>query len=249
MCQPPESKPQKGSPHELKEQRNTSDHQNDESSFSSPKKRDERRSVQKRRFGFPKKSVFLALDCEMVGTGKGGEISCAARVTIIDWFGSVVLDTYIKQKEEVTDYRTEVSGITPEDLQNATLTFEECRSKVLYLLRNKILVGHALRNDCKALGITHPWWLTRDTAKYTPFLQEMGNEKWPRKLKDLAFEILSRQIQVSGRPHCPYEDAKAALDLYKSLRPKWERTMSYKIQKTKEIRQQQQQQKQIDLTQ
>jgi hypothetical protein len=48
----------------------------------------------------------------------------------------------------------------------------------------------------------------------------------PRKLKDLAKEKLQREIQVAGVSHCPVEDAAAALDLYKSHRPRWEACMS-----------------------
>merc|ERR1712232_205590 len=114
---------------------------------------------------------------------------------------------------------------------------EKCRALVLQLLKNRVLVGHALKNDLKVLGITHPWWLIRDTAKYAPFMQVRFDDGilWPRKLKDLVSEKLHMEIQVSGRPHCPYEDALAALDLYRSVRRKWEKVMIYKVQKTNEI--------------
>ena len=46
---------------------------------------------------------------------------------------------------------------------------------------------------------------------------------------------LHRNIQVDGVPHSSYEDALAALDLYRSCRTKWEKAMEYKIQKTREI--------------
>jgi RNA exonuclease 4 len=190
----------------------------------------------------PKKSEVVALDCEMVGVGDGGHSSSAARVTVIDWFGTVLLDEFIQQTEPVTDYRAFVSGITPQDLEEATMTLQECQELVLSLLRDHILVGHALKNDMKVLGITHPWWLTRDSAKYEPFMKVRFDDGilWPRKLKDLVSEKLNHEIQVTGKPHSPYEDASAALDLYRSVRPKWESVMVYKIEKTNQIRQQQQ---------
>lgn len=199
------------------------------------------KSPRKRKVHYPPKSDFVALDCEMVGIGKRGRLSSAARVTVVDWFGTVLLDECIVPNETVTDYRTHVSGIQEEDLQNATMALDECREQVLNLVRNKVLVGHSLKNDLKALGIQHPWWLIRDTAKYAPFMQDRlaDGVLWPRKLKDLVREMVHREIQLTGQPHSPYEDALASLDLYKSVRQKWEKLMCYNIEKTKRIQQHQ----------
>ena len=198
-----------------------------------------------KRAHLPKQSDIVALDCEMVGVGEKGRISSAAWITVIDWFGNVVLDQYIAQDEPVTDYRTEISGIREQDLQAATITLTECREMVLNILHGRILVGHSLKSDLNALGIAqhhHPWWLIRDTARYTPFLQNRpGNRTlMPRKLRDLAKEHLHRDIQVSGSPHSPYEDALASLDLYKINRPKWEAVMIFKVKKTRRIQLEQQ---------
>merc|ERR1711933_3865 len=119
---------------------------------------------------------------------------------------------------------------------------ESCRQKVLEILKGKVLVGHALKNDLHALNITHPWYDTRDTAKYEPFMKVRFDDGilWPRKLKDLVNEKLKCEIQISGKPHSAYEDAKAALDLYRCAQYKWEKAMEYKIKKTKQIMEQQQ---------
>jgi RNA exonuclease 4 len=176
----------------------------------------------------------------MVGIGPGGYQSSVARVTVIDWNEHVLFDQHVQQTQTVTDYRTFVSGITEQDLQDATMSFEDCRAYVLQLLDNRILVGHALKNDLKVLDISHPWWLTRDTAKYEPFMQvrfKNDGKFWPRKLKDLASEKLHQEIQVSGKPHSPFEDALAALDLYRSVQRKWEKVIQYKVEKTNQIQQ------------
>ena len=187
----------------------------------------------------PAKHQYLAMDCEMVGTVTGESV--AARVVLIDWKGRAVLDTYMKPNEAVADYRTFVSGITEEHLTDAP-AFADAVQQVQEMLLDKILVGHGVDNDLRALGITHPWLMTRDTAYYQPFMRLLETSTlhnqamsqngsaapvWgPRKLKDLAKEKLQREIQVAGVSHCPVEDAAAALDLYKSHRPRWEACMS-----------------------
>lgn len=52
----------------------------------------------------------------MVGVGPEGAESSLARVSIVNFHGAVVLDTFVKQKEKVVDYRTWVSGVTVADL-------------------------------------------------------------------------------------------------------------------------------------
>jgi len=140
----------------------------------------------------------------------------------------------------VTDYRTFVSGITPQDLEEggSAIPFEECRSQVLELITDKIVIGHGLKNDFRVLGVTHPWYFTRDTAKYEPFMKvdPTGEKDFiPKKLKVLAKDKLGLVIQEDGVPHCPLEDAVAALELYKKHRTKWEKAMSYKMERTKAI--------------
>lgn len=51
----------------------------------------------------------------MVGIGTVGE-SSLGRITIVNFYGASVLDTYVSQTEAVTDYRTRHSGIQPHHL-------------------------------------------------------------------------------------------------------------------------------------
>jgi RNA exonuclease 4 len=220
-------------------------------------------------------SLYVALDCEMVGVGTDGLRSMLARVTLIDWSGNTILDQYIQPTETVTDYRTFISGVTPNDLcctvsdenrgegpssacspachRHKLMTWKQCQETIEKLIHNKVLIGHALKNDLRSLGLSHPWQMMRDTAKYEAFMKEPQGPlpfnvqeqlQYPqprhlrlvsRKLCELAKERLNRDIQVPGRPHSPYEDALAALDLYKMVRHKWERVMQYKVNKTRQI--------------
>lgn len=59
----------------------------------------------------------LGMDCEMVGVGDGTD-SVLARVSIVNQFGEPVYDKFVKPKEKVVDYRTQISGVRPEDLKN-----------------------------------------------------------------------------------------------------------------------------------
>jgi RNA exonuclease 4 len=185
----------------------------------------------------------LALDCEMVGVGEYGLDSALARVTLVDWNGRVVYDEFVKPAVPVVDYRTFVSGITKEQLEERGVDISQVRFIVSGLIEGKILVGHALKNDLQALSISHPWQQMRDTAKYEPFMRIRADGRaYPRKLRDLSLEFLGREIQAPGRAHCPVEDAMAALDLYKQTKQKWESVMDYKIKKTANILLQQRQQ-------
>jgi RNA exonuclease 4 len=186
---------------------------------------------------FPARKCYMALDCEMVGVGPlytTNHRSSLARIVITDWKGDQIIDQYVKQSEAVTDYRTFVSGITENNLKHATMTLDICRTIVSNILFGHILVGHGLENDLKVLGIDHPWWMIRDTAFYEPFMnvRYYDNTLLPRKLKDLVLEKLGKRIQVSGHPHSPYEDAKWAMNLYKSVRSDWEERVQYKIQRS-----------------
>jgi len=90
---------------------------------------------------------YVAIDCEMVGCGLYGSQSMLARVTIVDWNSQILFDTYVKPTNEVTDYRTHVSGITSYHLSGPNaIELDICRHIVLNIIKNKILIGHALKN-------------------------------------------------------------------------------------------------------
>eukprot|EP00957_Ditylum_brightwellii_P134585 10260858-Ditylum_brightwellii.AAC.1 len=64
----------------------------------------------------------------MVGTGQYGETSALARVSIVNWDGDVIFDTFVKVEEEVTDYRTFVSGVRETDVESG-MDFDECQER------------------------------------------------------------------------------------------------------------------------
>lgn len=155
---------------------------------------------------------YLAIDCEFVGVGPNGIQSELARVSIVNFHGHLIYDKYVKPRERVTDWRTFVSGIRPKDMINA-IPFNQAQSEVSNLLKDKILVGHAIHHDLEALYLTHPKSLIRDTANHLPFKKKYSKGKTP-SLKKLSAEILGWNIQTGE--HSSVEDARATMLIYKS---------------------------------
>lgn len=168
---------------------------------------------------------YVAIDCEMVGVGPDGIDSALARVSIVNYNGAVLLDCYVKSQEKVTDYRTHVSGIEPHHLESDdALTFKEAQFKVESIIRNRILVGHAVYNDLQALILSHPKLLIRDTSRYKPF-RKLAKGRTPG-LKMLAKEVLGITIQSGS--HSSVEDARFTIQLYKSVKNEWEKSFGAK---------------------
>ncbi|KAM6937015.1 interferon-stimulated gene 20 kDa protein [Xenentodon cancila] len=172
---------------------------------------------------------LVALDCEMVGTGPGGQNSELARCSIVDYHGNIVYDKYVQPCEPVTDFRTRWSGIRRQHLKNAT-PFVQAREEVLRILEGKVVVGHSVYNDFEALAVVHPGHMVRDTCM-TRLLSRLAG--FPRQrfssLRLLAGKLLKRSIQAGTTGHCSVEDARAALDLYKLVEGEWEEELQNKL--------------------
>ncbi|KAG4981478.1 hypothetical protein JHK84_035053 [Glycine max] len=168
----------------------------------------------------------VAMDCEMVGVGQGNK-SALGRVTLVNKWGNVIYDEFVRPIERVVDFRTKISGIRPRDLRKAK-DFWAAQKKVAELINGRILVGHALSNDLKALLLSHPRKDIRDTSEYQPFLKSSSR----RALRHLAAKHLGVNIQTGE--HCPkskisilfqIEDARAAMLLYQRNKKEWEKSI------------------------
>ena len=154
---------------------------------------------------------YLALDCEMVGVGPNGAESMLARVSIVNYNGTQIYDSYVQPVEQVIDYRTAVSGIKPHHLRpDAARRFEDVQKDVAELLKGRVVVGHALRHDFKALLLDHPLRDLRDTSRLPAYRKLAGGTP---KLSLLASELLGLEIQ-SGE-HSSLEDARACMLLFR----------------------------------
>uniref|UniRef100_A0A8C4KD13 Interferon stimulated exonuclease 20 like 2 n=1 Tax=Dromaius novaehollandiae TaxID=8790 RepID=A0A8C4KD13_DRONO len=167
-------------------------------------------------------SKLVAIDCEMVGTGPGGRISDLARCSIVSYDGDVLYDEYVLPANPIVDYRTRWSGIRRQHMVNA-VPFGKAQREILKILSGKIVVGHAICNDFKALKYFHPRSLTRDTSKI-PLLNRKGGfpENISISLKRLTKQLLHKDIQVGKSGHSSVEDARATMELYKVVEAEWE---------------------------
>lgn len=88
----------------------------------------------------------------MVGLGHLGSESALARVSLVNYHGHILLDTFVAPRERVTDYRTWISGVREGDLIGAP-PFQEIQAKVAALLEDRVVVGHAIENDLKVCSL------------------------------------------------------------------------------------------------
>ncbi|KAK6036490.1 exonuclease [Cooperia oncophora] len=138
---------------------------------------------------------IIALDCEYVGGGTDGRDDLLARVSIVNEEGKIVYDKYVKPRERVTDFRTSVSGIRPENIAKGFWNFTHNNRKMLTIVTPA---------KCHLLAER---WLT-------------GNGLSVPSLKKLANAILGIDIQQGE--HDSVIDARVALRLYLAVKKKWE---------------------------
>ncbi|ETE72063.1 Interferon-stimulated 20 kDa exonuclease-like 2, partial [Ophiophagus hannah] len=173
-----------------------------------------------------KPSKMVAIDCEMVGTGPGGRNSDLARCSVVGYYGDVMYDKYIRPLSPITNYRTRWSGIRQHHMRDA-IPFKLAQKEILKLLSGKVVIGHAIHNDFKALKYFHPKALTRDTSKIPLLNRKAGfPENESASLKRLTKQLLHRDIQVGHNGHSSVEDARATMELYKVIEVEWERHLA-----------------------
>lgn len=162
---------------------------------------------------------YIAIDCEMVGVGPNpDDDSALARVSLVNYHGEQLYDSFVLPKEAVTDYRTHVSGITPRLLRGAR-PLEEVQKDVAGLMQGRILVGHSIRNDLDAMMLGHPRRDIRDTSRYPGFRAFAGGRT--PALKKLAKEVLG--VDIQGGEHSSVEDARATMLLFRREKEGFER--------------------------
>ena len=179
---------------------------------------------------------IIGIDCEMVGVGDNGQDSILARISLVNQFGECIYDKYAIPTEKVTDYRTSVSGIRPEDLkkENNAIEFHIIQKEVAEIIKDRILVGHAIHNDLKVLFLSHPKKKIRDTQKCKVFRRISPSLGGLSSLKNLAKTILGITIQEGE--HNSILDAQVAMKLYTSYKKDWEADIKNQKMSKKEVK-------------
>ena len=96
---------------------------------------------------------LVAVDCEMCYTSEGLELT---RVSAVGPTGEVIYDKLVMPPREITDYNTDYSGITAEQMEGVTTTLEDVQKELLELIpAETILIGHSLENDLRRLKMMH----------------------------------------------------------------------------------------------
>lgn len=155
-----------------------------------------------------KSTGMIAIDCEMVLCEDGTE--ALVRVCAVGRNLEVKLNELVKPEKAVSDYRSEITGITAKDLDGVTCSLIDVQKILMKLLSHgTILIGHSLNNDMMALKIDHPRVID------TSLIFKYGEETTSRRpsLNALCKAVLGYEVRKKGAPHNCLDDACAAMKL------------------------------------
>lgn len=151
-------------------------------------------------------SPVFALDCEMCVTSAGHHE--LTRISIVREDGTVVLDTLVKPYNEITNYLTKFSGITPELMESVTTSLEDVQAAIRSILPpDGILCGHSLEFDLHSMRMAHPYCIDIGLI-----YNLSGTARNKTSLKNLMAVFFDEEIQNS-HGHCSVEDAWCAMRL------------------------------------
>jgi len=154
---------------------------------------------------FASEVPVYAIDVECV---RGNGVSLPARVSLVDQFGRPVYDTYIRVDKPILNYQTRWSGIQPKDLTNAP-PFCQVIKELHRYIEGSVLVGHAINNDLRYLGLrVDNCYDTQIMPEYTRLFKEPS-------LKKLVKHYFKIDIQQGA--HNSITDAYYTMALFKRL--------------------------------
>nr|KYP60184.1 Small RNA degrading nuclease 3 [Cajanus cajan] len=155
-----------------------------------------------------KSTAMVAVDCEMVLCEDGTE--ALVKVCVVDHNLEVKLNQLVKPDKEIADYRTEITGISSQDLEAVTCSLADIQKSMKKLLpKGTILVGHSLHSDLRVLKLDYVRVV--DTAYIFQSLD--GSIHRRPSLNRLCQAMLGHEVREKGAPHNCLDDARAAMNL------------------------------------
>lgn len=155
-----------------------------------------------------KSNTMIAIDCEMVLCEDGSET--IVKVCAVDHNLEVILDNLVNPNKAISDFRTEITGISAKDLEGVTCSLKDIQKSLKKLLSHgTILVGHSLHNDLKALKVDH----ARVIDTQLIFKCQNDSIRARASLNNLCKSVLGCEVRREGDPHNCLDDACAAMKL------------------------------------
>ena len=136
----------------------------------------------------------VAIDCEMVEVDRWGE--GLARVSIVNYHGHILMDKYvIPEGDQITNYRSWVSGITPQKLdpKNGAIQFKQAKEEAHEILKNKVIIGHSLKHDFQVLQLP-------ETARPKENIRDLTSYKKYQAFNEAINQINGSKKGVVGKP-------------------------------------------------
>lgn len=165
--------------------------------------------------------------CETVSTSFDSNFDLLARVSIVNVTGDVIYDKFVRPVRKVMNYRTNITGIRPGDLDNGE-NYHTVRLQVKNIIKWSILVGHEVQKDLFILRLNHRPFYIRDTSTYWRFMK-FTKGRIPN-LKLLVARFLDKSLMEGEHNSIKY--ARASLKLYLSLQKYWDIYMEKELSKT-----------------
>ena len=70
-----------------------------------------------------------------------------------------------------------------------TMLCSQCQAAVANILKDKVLVGHALKNDLDVLMLSHPRTMIRDTATYRPYMRVRADGQYVEAIRIIIWSL------------------------------------------------------------
>jgi RNA exonuclease 4 len=164
--------------------------------------------------------VFLAIDVECVATGTGFADRAVGSVAAVDEDEKTVFFEYVRPAVPVRSCLTPLTGIRPENLENAS-SFDEvvARLKKLISPTSTVLVGQGIKGDLAWLGLAEGVDFKRaeDVAQLFCFWSTRNDGSGRQIFFSLRHECLHLfGTDIQEGAHSPEVDARYAMRLLNS---------------------------------